>query len=190
MVNPAARTYWDPGFSAAINGNPNDDGDLGSWGGGTRPEDECNASYAHLAIHANDDSGHANLRRTRYWVNYARTGVPVMCTRGTANGNDSDENRYSRSPTLRLHGSDKAWEGNAVYADSHTEYVKSFYASDYHCQVNGGMVPDNIFTYDQEGCSGSGFPKGYEGDAWCGMSNKAMGPSSSIGSLMVTDQLE
>jgi prepilin-type N-terminal cleavage/methylation domain-containing protein len=190
MYQPAQRTYWDPAFSAAINGSPSADTDLGSWGGGTRPEDECNTSYAHLAIHANDSSGHANLRRTRYWVNYARTGVPVFTTRGTSNGNDSDENRYSRSPTLRLHGPDKQWEGNVCYADSHTSYKKSFYASDYHCQGNGGMVPDNMFTYDMENCSGNGFPKGYEGDAWCGMCNKAMGASSSIGSLMVTDDLE
>jgi len=194
MYRPAVQSYWDPSFNADISGGSNsahgDDQSLSSWGGQTRPEDECNASYAHQAIHENRDEGSggfAHLRRTRYWVNYARTGVPVMGTRGTLNGMQTTS-RYENSPTLRLHGPEAQWHGNVCYADNHMEYVKDFYAADYHCQGRGGYVPDNIFHYDMENCAGNGSPAGWEGDAWIGMCKRAYdAQSSGVGSVMAVD---
>jgi len=196
MYRPAAQQYWDPDFSAAIDGSDSGshgDDVLGSWGGDGRQAENCNASYAHLAIHENrdeDSGGFANLRRTRYWVNYARTGVPVMGTRGTMNGLQTTT-RYENSPTLRLHGPEAQWHGNVCFADNHMEFVKEFYAADYHCQGRGGYVPDNIFFYDMEDCAGNGSPAGWEGDAWIGMCKKSYSAQTSgVGSLMAFDKLE
>jgi prepilin-type N-terminal cleavage/methylation domain-containing protein len=196
MHNPAQNKFWDPSFTACIDGSTQahagsfeGQSGISSWGGQARPSEECNVSYAHLAIHGNDDNGNANLRRTRNWVNYARTGVPVLATRGTYQGDVNNEARYTKNPTLRLHGSEKAWEGNVCFADNHMEYVKGFFPSDYHCQGNGGMVPDNLFHCDAEmaNCSGSGFPRDWEGDSWSGMCKRY---NANSGCLMVYDRLE
>jgi len=193
MHNPAQNKYWDPSFTAGIDGSTQThagafDGQTGisSWGGQSRPAEQCNTSYAHLAIHGNHKSGHANLRRTRHWVNYAATGIPVMATRGTYRGDVTNEVQYTNSHTLRLHGSERAWEGNVCFADNHMTYVKNFYPSDYNCLRNGGMVPDNLFHCEIElaNCSGPGFPRYWEGDSWTGICTNY---SPSSGSIMIYD---
>jgi len=195
--NPSANTFWDASFTSSIDGNAqehagtygeNASPGISSWGCEARPEDQCNSSYAHLAIHGGDGDGHANLRRTRHWVNYSKTGIPVICTRGTSGGDVTNAARYDRSPTLRLHGSEKQWEGNICFADNHMKYVKNFFPSDYHCQGNGGLVPDNLFAAEPEmqDCSGSGFPRQWEGDSWCGVVKRNHNGSS----LMIYDELD
>lgn len=192
---PTAGQYWDPSFNAAIDGSPDTSDGIAGWGGGGRQAGECNNSYAHSAIHANTTEANgalAHLRRTRYWVNYARTGVPVLGTRGTKNGSMSGS-RYEKSPCIRLHGPDMEWNGNVCFADNHMEYVKQFYAADYHCQNQGGYVPDNIFAADMDACASSTAQtyKYWEGDGYLGVCDKAYpsgGPGT--GSLMVVDAYE
>ena len=153
--------------------------------------EECNNSYAHLAIHANKNEqagGITNLRRTRNWVNYGSAEMPVLGTRAPIKG-VLESDRYTRSLTLLLHGPSAQWEGNLCFADNHMEYVKQFHAADYHCQLQGGYVPDNIFWCDLDNCSQGQIPRGWEGDAWLGICNEATDAGSGhvLGSIMVYD---
>lgn len=196
IYRPAAQSYWDPSFTAQISKHGSNHGDqsvLSSWGGLERP-DECNTSYAHLAIHGsvreagpnNSITMYPNLRRARYWVNYSRTGVPVLGTRGPLKG-DNKTRLYTDSPTLQLHGPSAEWYGNVCYADNHMEHVNEFYAADYHCQTAGGYIPDNIFWRDLE-CSS---PSAWEGDAWLGLCYRTdTSSTSSQGSWMGVDEPE
>ena len=129
-----------------------------------------------------------HLRRSRNWVNYGSTGVPVFGTRSPIKG-VLESTRYENSLTIQLHGPSSQWEGNLCYADNHMEYVKEFHAADYHCQLQGGYVPDNIFWCDMDNCSLNGSPKGWEGDAWLGICNRASANAANdpLGSHMVFD---
>jgi prepilin-type N-terminal cleavage/methylation domain-containing protein len=197
MYKPTAGTYWDPSFTADIRGSQsghNDDAE--DWGGNERPDDECNASYAHLAIHQNNisvpggsqgGSGQENRRRTRFWVNYGASTCPVMGTRGVQSGLTTGT-RYEKSPTLQLLGPDQEWNGNLCFADNHMESVKTFFASNYMCQEQGGNIPDNVFNYDMDCGDDNAW---MEADAWLGMCRTAKdaGGSFGTGSTMAYDNL-
>jgi prepilin-type N-terminal cleavage/methylation domain-containing protein len=197
MYKPTAGTYWDPSFTADIRGTQsshNDDAE--NWGGNERPDGECNASYAHLAIHQNNisvpggsqgGSGQENRRRTRFWVNYGSSACPVMGTRGVQSGLTTGS-RYENSPTLQLLGPDQEWNGNLCFADNHMESVKTFFASNYMCQEQGGNVPDNVFHHDMDCGDDNAW---MEADAWIGMCRTAKDAGSSFGtgSTMAYDNL-
>ncbi|MDG2031053.1 MAG: prepilin-type N-terminal cleavage/methylation domain-containing protein [Phycisphaerales bacterium] len=197
MYRPTSGTYWDPSFAADIKGNGSSiQDDTDDWGGTERPDDECNASYAHLAIHMNNISvpggpsggnGQENRRRTRFWVNYGASTCPVMGTRGVQSGITSGS-RYEKSPTLQLLGPKQEWHGNLCFADNHMEAVKTFYASNYMCQSEGGNIPDNVFAFEMECGDDDNF---MEADAWIGMCKNAFdaGNNFSVGSLMQYDDL-
>jgi prepilin-type N-terminal cleavage/methylation domain-containing protein len=179
---PTAEQYWDNTFTADIRGSQNGHSDDSEQWGGERPEDECNVSYAHLAIHSNNigasgASGQENRRRTLYWVNYARTGVPVLGTRGVQSGLTTGT-RYEKSPTLRLLGPDAQWNGNLCFADSHMESVDNFFASNYMCESQGGNLPDNVFNCEFE-CSDD--DKWMQADSWLVMAFRARDAGSSFG---------
>lgn len=198
MYKPTAGTYWDPSFTADIRGTQaGHQDDAEDWAGASeRPDDECNASYAHLAIHQNNisvpggsqgGSGQENRRRTRFWVNYGSSACPVMGTRGVQSGLTTGT-RYEKSPTLALLGPPEEWHGNLCFADNHMEQVKTFYASNYMCQDQGGNIPDNCFHFDMDCGDDNAW---MEADAWIGMCYRARdaGSSFSSGSTMGYDRL-
>jgi prepilin-type N-terminal cleavage/methylation domain-containing protein len=198
MYRPTNGTFWDPSFTADIRGTQSghqDDAE-DDWGGAERPDDECNASYAHLAIHQNNISvpggsqggtGQENRRRTRFWVNYGASTCPVMGTRGVQSGLTTGT-RYEKSPTLGILGPKEEWHGNLCFADNHMETVKTFFASNYMCQEQGGNIPDNVFHYDMDCGDDNAW---MEADSWLGMAYRAKDASGSFGtgSTMGYDKL-
>jgi len=171
--NPAADLYWDgdvvtggtlpltSGFRAKI------DGVVGT--------DECHASYAHLLL--------CGLRKQQHWRNNLDSARPHMSTRGCKNGvNTGDE--YTFSPTLKLHGPQKSWEGNVCFGDTHMEFVETMRPDGvfYECGTyNGGnLAKDNIFAcggttpaeFTGQGCvmtSGSALQPWAGGDTMLGI---------------------
>jgi len=192
MYRPAAGTFWDPSFTADISGTQaGHSDDATQFGGNARPDEQCNASYAAMAIHAPNigGSGESNRRRDRFWVNYGAPTVVVLGTRGTNRGIENTT-RYEKSPTLQLHGDDKSWAGNFCFADNHMESVKTFFPNQYMCEDAGGNVIDNVFDFEFGNC-GDGSAH-MQADSWIGMCVKA-NPASSSGagsiSVMKSDTL-
>jgi prepilin-type N-terminal cleavage/methylation domain-containing protein len=185
VVNPAANQYWDPSFNAGIDGRGVNDDGLSTWGGASRADDECNISYAAMAIHGNYEDN-TNLRRSKNWVNYSGSEHVILGTRGTRNGDEQDDDYYTNSPTLQLHGGKDRWEGYACFGDNHMEYTKTMLAADYNCIQQGGMLPDNIMNCEFSGCNGGNIAPRYEGDSWIGICTKAY-DSNAIGSVMKND---
>jgi len=135
-VNPAG--YWDENFAANIHqGNP-----VGV------PAGVCNTSYAHMAL--------VGRRYTEGWKSSGDSSRPLLGTRGIKHANIGTPTAaavpdYRQSPTLLLHGPKKQWEGNAVFADNHSEYLTTFYPkqTSFQCtSANSNLEPDNIFNMD------------------------------------------
>jgi len=161
---PAQDKYWDEGFSAQIAGT-----------GGT----VCNTSYAHLAI--------IGLRKQLVWF---KAFAPDGGQRGmignrswqiTSESNPVSGTQFTLSPTLRLHGDDKNWEGNVVYTDGHGTMAEGpFGETQYRCG-NSELKKDLLYFpewgNDGVGCysssgpgAGPGTPNGAtSGDTWMGI---------------------
>ena len=151
--NPAQDTYWD--------------GDVGNGASapGTLPQtvfrtviqavpgsDECHVSYGHLML--------VGLRKKQQWRNNLDSGRPHLATRGCRNGLITGD-EYTFSPTLRLHGSPKSWEGNVCFADTHMEFSETFRPDGvmFECGTDS-LSKDNMFacaaTTDNREFSGQG----------------------------------
>jgi hypothetical protein len=152
--NPAQDTYWD--------------GDVGNGATapGTLPQtvfrtviqavpgsDECHASYGHLML--------VGLRKKQQWRNNLDSGRPHLATRGCRNGLITGD-EYTFSPTLRLHGSPRSWEGNVCFADTHMEFSETFRPDGvmFECGPTN-LTKDNMFAcaattdnkeFDGQGC--------------------------------------
>jgi prepilin-type N-terminal cleavage/methylation domain-containing protein len=163
QYDPPTDKYWDPAFDAAINQAPG--------GAGV-----CNTSYAHLAL--------CGERKKSNWRNTTDSTKPLLSTRGTKRGTNTGNN-YRLSYTLQLHGSDKEWQGNIVYADNHTESSKTFYPNNVAWECGSvNLSKDNIFNYEytQAGCTpNSGDGRG-SGDTWLCISIGT--PSAANGGLV------
>jgi hypothetical protein len=140
-----------------------------------------------MAIHGNY-ADNTNLRRSKNWVNYSGSEHVVLGTRSTRNGDEQDDNYYTNSPTLQLHGSDDRWAGYHCFGDNHMEYSETFLNADYNCIGQGGMLPDNVYNCEFSGCNNDVLPR-YEGDSWIGICSKAY-DTNSIGSAMKFDDLD
>ena len=127
QYKPADDKYWDPNMKADINQAP---------GAG-----ECHTSYAHLML--------VGLRKSQHWRNSLDSSRPHFSTRGCKNGRPTGP-EYEFSPTLRLHGPQKSWEGNVCFGDTHMEFVESFRPDGvfYECGSgqNSNLSKDNIFA--------------------------------------------
>jgi prepilin-type N-terminal cleavage/methylation domain-containing protein len=105
-VNPLAA-LWDPGFA----GVP---GESGSGGGNRRRGLSGNTSYAHITPFG---------RRRAAWRATYLSNEPIVCNRGPIWGGAPGNWALVPGPfgresnTLRIHGSDKLWEGNVGYND-------------------------------------------------------------------------
>ena len=142
-LRPAADIYWD-------GDTPNDTGYTGASGlrafiDGSNSA-ECNTSYAHQAL--------CGLRKSQHWKNNLDSTRVHLATRGCQDGNigtgTGGAPTYENSPTLRLHGGPKSWEGNACFGDTHVEFVETFRPDTafYECgSFNGGnLTKDNMFA--------------------------------------------
>jgi type II secretory pathway pseudopilin PulG len=108
-ANPA-KALWDPGFA----GCP---GETGSAGGSTRRSPYGNVSYAHLTPFGSRGSA---------WRSTYNSLEAVIANRGPIYGGAPGNWTLVPGPfgefsnTLKIHGSsDKRWEGNVGYNDSH-----------------------------------------------------------------------
>jgi prepilin-type N-terminal cleavage/methylation domain-containing protein len=123
---PATDVYWDPNMKAKIDAAPG--------------ADECHTSYAHQIL--------CGLRKSQHWRNNLDSTRPHFATRGVKNGVVTGDD-YEQSPTLRLHGPGKTWEGNVCFGDTHMEFVETFRPDGvfYECGTfNGGnLTKDNLF---------------------------------------------
>ena len=139
---PAGDSYWDPNMKAKIDAAPG--------------ADECHTSYSHLIL--------CGLRKSQHWRNNLDSARPHFSTRGCKNGKITGDD-YEFSPTLRLHGPQKSWEGNVCFGDTHMEFVETFRPDGvfYECgNFNGGnLTKDNLFAcggttdnkeFDSTGC--------------------------------------
>ncbi len=142
---PGNDEYWDRTFLAQIYGTPEND-------------DECNTSYAHMAI--------CGDRRNVKWRDSQAPGDPVVGTRGTKEGVGPGEDDYDLSPTLLLHGGRRQWVGNVCFNDNHMETLGNFYpqlTTFEPANTPLGPQKDNIFAAEFEDN-----PNGNEAsaDAW------------------------
>jgi len=154
LYRPANDTYWDTGFQARVDSAP---------GAST----VSNTSYGHLVL--------IGYRKDNQWRATLDSTKPHMGTRGTKDGTTNGTD-YEGSPTLRLHGAAKSWEGNICYADNHMEYVETFKPENVSWECDSlNLTKDNIFAADftQGTCvpkNAGGAPQTRAGgDTWLGI---------------------
>jgi prepilin-type N-terminal cleavage/methylation domain-containing protein/prepilin-type processing-associated H-X9-DG protein len=149
QYRPAADTYWDGDRADGTANPPQNNGYDGKQGLQASIDSSCsptcNVSYAHQAL--------CGLRKSAHWNNAVDSRRAHIGTRGCRDGLPSGTN-FEQSPTLRLHGTPNAWDGNVAFADSHVEFVDSFRpdVSVWECGTfnQGNLTKDNIFA-----CAGS-----------------------------------
>ena len=168
--NPAGGVYWDDNFSAKINSSSLDDG-------------ECNVSYANLAL--------IGRRKTQVWRQLTDSTRPVLGTRGTRNG-DPTGSSFENSPTLRLHGSEKQWQGNICYADNHMEVATNFFPDEVFAACDNALLKDNIFAAEFGDCDET-----QSGNRWLandtvlGITDRILGATDGATScVLITDRLD
>ena len=163
QYDPAADKYWDDGFSAQI---------AGTSGA------QCNTSYAHLAI--------IGMRKTLVWFKAFAPDGGQRGMIGTRAWQYTETNplagdNFKLSPTLRLHGDDRNWEGNIVYTDGHGSMAEGPYGETQYRCGNSELKKDMLhlceWGNDGVGCyassgpgAGAGTPSGATGgDTWLGI---------------------
>lgn len=119
-----------------------------------------------LTIETEADPKDSKHRRKTTWRKDGLDSIAVLGNRGVCDGVDgsvpgTDVEIYRRSVTLKMHGGDKAWEGNVVFGDNHVTYVNSFWLR--HCvpvtdpkarvsretqKCEGDLGVDNVFRED------------------------------------------
>ena len=171
QYNPAQDKYWDAGFSAQIAG-----------AGGA----QCNTSYAHMAI--------IGLRKTLVWFKAFSPDGGQRAMIGNRAWQITSESallgdNFTRSPTLRLHGDDKNWEGNVVYTDGHGSMAEGPYGeTQYRCGNISPLKKDVLYFpewgNDGPGCfegTAAGTPNGATGgDSWLGIFPNAVTTTAMI----------
>ena len=142
--NPAADTYWDGDVTGSTVPTPQTTGlraKIDAVAGSANAADVCHTSYAHLIL--------VGLRKQQHWRNNLDSARPHMATRGCRNGTASGD-EYTFSPTLRLHGPQKSWEGNVCFGDTHMEFVETFRPEGciYECGTGAfsNLTKDNMFA--------------------------------------------
>jgi prepilin-type N-terminal cleavage/methylation domain-containing protein len=163
QYDPASDQYWDPEFSVDLDSAP---------GAG-----ECHTSYANLAL--------IGQRKKVKWRNSAKENDPMLSTRGTWEGDFTDElgpGNFTRSYTLLLHGPKKEWVGNVVYSDNHTDVADTFYpelVSYEPVSTDGQLTKDNIFAKEFGDVVGEQYTAILSGDAYLNIS-KAQSAAGTI----------
>jgi hypothetical protein len=154
MYRPAQDTYWDTGMAANV----------AAAAGSTN---FSNTSYAHLVL--------CGYRKDNQWRGTLDSTKPHFVTRGTNEGTTQGAN-FEQSPTLRLHGPAKSWEGNCCFADNHMEYIESFKPENVSWECDSlNLTKDNIFAHEftQGTCvprNDAGAPQSFAGgDSWLGI---------------------
>lgn len=152
---PGDDQYWDTEFRTNI-GIANTPGSSYS-------------SYYHLVL--------VGKRKEIQWRATSNSNFPLVSTRGTLDGviTDLDAPDYSQSYTLLLHGPQKEWEGNIVYADNSTERIKTPFPGKvaYEPQeLDGQLQRDNIFAAEFDDFGAFGTQNWKSGDAYLGMTDR------------------
>ncbi|MCI0366017.1 MAG: prepilin-type N-terminal cleavage/methylation domain-containing protein [Phycisphaerales bacterium] len=100
----------------------------------------ANFSYASMPV--------AQKRKVREWKDTSNSAWPIIGNRGVREGTVTDAGplSYTKSMTLRIHGSQKEWDGNICYNDNHVSYIKTFLPENVNYQDQDEFLPDNIFA--------------------------------------------
>lgn len=122
--SPITGIYWDESFTANL---------------GPDADDISNVSYASLPI--------GGRRKTRHWKDTGDSSYAVVSNRGVVNGS-LEEETYENSLTLRIHGSNRQWEGNVCYNDGSVAHERSFFPERARFTQGGENEDDNIFAND------------------------------------------
>lgn len=152
---PGNDVYWDPNFRADIS-------EANTAGA-------SNTSFYHMVL--------VGKRKEIQWRATSNSSFPLVSTRGTFEGviTDVDQPDYSQSYTLLLHGPQKEWEGNIVYADNSTERIKTPLPGrvSYEPQeLDGQLTRDNIFDAEFDDFGNFGTQNWKSGDAYLGMTDR------------------
>lgn len=171
QVSPANDMYWDPLFSADIEGlgRAFDPADADVSGG---VADVCHTSYANLSL--------CGQRVKKIWTNGDHHNV-IISSRGPQidSAGDVNSNNYTKSPTLLLYGPTKIWEGVYATADGSAHYAQSMWFDGVNYKPGDDLVfvPDNSFQADfadyphsDEGDLGEGHLGAPSGDIWMTLS--------------------
>ncbi len=158
--NPINDIYWD-GDEATDEATSGTDGltaDLQTCNGTA----VSHTSYYHLAL--------CGVRKSLKWRSSADNNDAMMSSRAPYRGhgvNDEFADDYTKSYTILMHGTKKAWVGNVAYGDNHTEATESFYPSLVSYEPSddegGELTKDNIFAAeftDYGDPEGEGFASG------------------------------
>ncbi|MHC4081144.1 MAG: type II secretion system protein [Planctomycetota bacterium] len=152
--DPSSDVYWDTGFGMDL---ADEDTDVG-----------CNASFAHTAL--------CGVRKSRHWRDTQDSTFPILGTRGVEVGRPPGDERYDKSPTLRLHGPKSQWVGNVIFADNHLDQLENFYPAQTLFDPNDGTgrpLKDNIFNYEFSG-------EKADADAWLVVSTVASDDGNTV----------
>lgn len=136
--DPAADKYWDASFKCNLHLAPTGNPTTGI----------CHSSYAHQALFGN--------RKKEYWTANGNGYRALLGTRGPKHANNGPAcvptvaADYKNSPTLLLHGSEKEWDGNVVFADNHSVFVNTMYPNEtsFDCGTQQAANKDCIFAMD------------------------------------------
>lgn len=145
---PADDNYWDTELGADTS---------------TEQLGACNVSFYHSTL--------VGKRKEIQWRATSNSGFPIIGTRGPEGGAFTGDN-FTRSYTLLLHGANKEWVGNIVYADNSTSKEKSTFPGRvaYEPQEVGGQRQrDNIFDDEFDDFN---LQTWRSGDAWLSMTEE------------------
>ena len=147
---PATDVYWDGDTSDPGGAPPNPASGFQVKAGTGGFIGRSAVSYATMPLWKSE-------RRTKQWRSSGNSKFVVLGNRGVKDGVDSGTD-YTQSETLRIHGSDKEWDGNLCYNDNHVTFGRNFRPEGLD-KVGSGttLVMDNIFKDDGTGTTfGSG----------------------------------
>ncbi len=153
---PSEDQYWDEEFSA----------DLSTTG-----EVDCHTSFYHLVL--------AGKRKEIQWRATSNSNFPLISTRGVEDGELGDvEGRpvFTQSHTLLLHGPQREWVGNVVFADNSVLKANTPFPGKVQYEpaaLDGQLERDNIFAAEFDDYSQAfGLDNWRSGDAYLGMTEE------------------
>jgi prepilin-type N-terminal cleavage/methylation domain-containing protein len=142
-TEPNGKVYVMDGYNYEKYNVPNDvywDDDMR---GDLLTDNGAHFSYASMPV--------ALVRQAREWKDTSNSSWPIIGNRGVRDGSTAPgtgDFSYNRSMTLRIHGSQKEWDGNICYNDNHVTYGKTFYPENVLYREGDEFLPDNIFKND------------------------------------------
>jgi len=152
--SPSEDEYWDEELSADIES--------------TDLAEACHTSFYHMVL--------AGKRKEIQWRATSNSSFPLISTRGVQDGALADEGgrpTFTQSHTLLLHGPQREWVGNVVFADNSVSKINTPFPGKVQYEpaaLDGQLQRDNIFAAEFDDYSQQfGQDNWRSGDAYLGM---------------------